>query len=268
MKLVDRAVVAARDRIGWRLRRASAAAAYTVGDTDDAEELALFVGSFTFEVPTRLAMWPGAFAYGGEWHPYVRALRIGREELDRFYDGYQPATLAERYALDPAPGLDGPPLGDVPWLQREAFGDPRTPALHREEMRKYCGPATGDLIEREWGRLSAVYESVKEHGYRPDRHEGHIRGYFLRDGDRQVFLVAAGQHRAATLAALGWERLPVAFQPGFPRVVRSSEVHAFPLVRTGRMPAEAALAVFRSYFERDGSQQYGRAAAGPSRPPA
>src|SRR5690606_18367552 len=116
--------------------------AYAVDHTGDAEELALFLGSFTFEVPMRQAMWPGAFSYGGGWHPYVRSLHHGRSELARFYAAYRPATVAERYQLDPTlRGLDTDPSVDPPWLMRTSFGDPRTPALHREEMRKYLGPA-------------------------------------------------------------------------------------------------------------------------------
>src|SRR5690606_1945292 len=121
-----------------------------------------------------------------------------------------------------------------------------------------------DKLEEEWQRLHSLRRAIEEKGYQPQRHAGHIRGYFpLADGE-EVFQISAGQHRLAVLAALGWTTVPVSFQPTFPRTIDLADVEHFPGVRSGDYSVEAASLLFRQHFVLDGSQQY--AAADGARP--
>lgn len=144
--------------------------------------------------------------------------------------------------------------------------------LKREfpEVDTPSNPVFGTMSNRqaeiEEQRLSAIYESIRDSGFRRDRRDP-IQGVLLtrRDGARR-FLVMAGKHRVAALAALranhpghaGGRRLParITVRLRHPGVVRRGDVEKWPLVSSGFWPREAALSYFdrlfdgRSCFER------------------
>lgn len=208
------------------------------------------------EVPMTLTTTEGAFALAGGWHPFVAAIRDGPGVLTRFYGRVQPTSLGEFYGL---PDIDRPrQLGprQLPWMQqpRPYRGEK---GLGPEHGISLFGPCSREKIELEYARLAEVFESIKAHGYLPDRF-GDITGYFLFDDGQFRFVVRGGKHRAAALAAMGRTHLPVRLKPGWVPVVSLDTLAEWPLVQTGSIAAQIARCVFERYFEWDGTQQYRR----------
>ncbi|MDA3947657.1 MAG: hypothetical protein PF508_00390, partial [Spirochaeta sp.] len=165
----------------------------------------------------------------------------------------------------------------VPWFS----GDPltRIEMTQRNLEREFPGienprnPLFGEMDDQqgdvEYRRLVEVYESIRDNGFRParGRHDA-IQGVFLRrrDGERR-FLVMAGKHRVAALAALTSgpliapiggsgsragvhalpSRIPVWLRR--PGVVRELDVDRWGLVQDGFWPRDAAIAFFNRLFE-------------------
>jgi hypothetical protein len=105
-------------------------------------------------------------------------------------------------------------------------------------------------------RLVKVYHSIQQNGYR--RHsglDGDIEGYILINERDWCFVVGCGHHRAATLAALGYETIPVRVMNHRRTSVRRAEVDSWPHVRSGLYTREQALGVFDQIFSGNSSEE-------------
>jgi len=211
-----------------------------------------------FWLPASALSMQGAFSYGG-WHPFLEGLRQGPDALARYYEGFRPVDLAEMYRL-PKVGERGEtqPPWELPWLHRKTrVGPSGEKGLGPEHGASFYGPATLAKARLEFQRLDQTRRSILAGGYRPERF-GDISGQFLVDGTKIRFFVAGGKHRAAVLASLGWDRIPVVVKPHWPRGIYSSTVADWPLVQSGEVSEAFALRVFRSFFKPDGNQQVDR----------
>lgn len=65
-------------------------------------------------------------------------------------------------------------------------------------------------------KVKSLITSIEEHGYDPDRFldrkQGHITGYFLEREEKKSFYVVSGNHRVATLSALGYHQVNAMFE--------------------------------------------------------
>jgi hypothetical protein len=198
-------------------------------------------------VPPHLLRMQGAMAYDEE-HPFVAALLKGVQELRRFYVECQPRDLCEYHLID-GRGRLGANMAqwELPWYGRSA----RTPppgegGLGPAHGVSYYGPVSEAKLVLEMKRLHRVESSIRRNGYKPDVY-GDIEGYILNDGQRSVFFVRGGKHRAAALTALGNQRIPVVFKSYFPRMVHSAEAATWPLVRQGKIESTLAKEVLETY---------------------
>lgn len=227
---------------------------------DDLSEITrwLYWGSknetLRFLLPARILRMHGAFAYSGGVHPFLKAIEGGSVPLAAFYAAHRPKDVAEAHWVDgPTPGA-GP--SDLPWIGRErsrAFSGEH--GLGAEHGSSLFGPCSAEKVALEVRRLARLGRSVAEDGYNPDRF-GDIHGTFLRMGDEYRFFVRRGNHRAAVLAAQGWDHIPVTLTEDWPRVIDAGDAANWPLVRQRRIGVEAARAIFASYFLLDGTEQY------------
>lgn len=210
-------------------------------------------------LPSTLLRITGAFGFHGGWNPMLLPLQNDVETYREFYRFFRPKDLSEMYFLGKR--FDPVSLGPwaIPWLYRcrpqPSLDEVELSPLYR--MSKFFGPFTPGKIEGEITRLQSVLRSIRKRGYRPDKC-GDIEGHFmLLDGEYRFF-ICGGKHRAATLAFLGFESIPVRMRPLWPRVIDGDRVGDWPLVRSGQMSKDFALAVMRRYFEFDGTQQRDR----------
>lgn len=180
--------------------------------------------------------------------------------LARFAAKFQPRTAAE--LLFSSPRADVPessPLwridtADVrffwPWSPEVRPWPANAPADLRLPSH---GPLGGKVLELEVWRLKRLVASVKEGGYRPLPQDA-IRGTLLILGDQFRFIIRAGFHRVAVLAALGHDEVPVRLASGAQRLMSLDQLRTWPLVREGVFSPELADLLVDRLFAEDGSE--------------
>ncbi|MBW2501787.1 MAG: hypothetical protein JRD39_02495 [Deltaproteobacteria bacterium] len=204
-------------------------------------------------LPAAMLRMQGAFVYG-PGHPFVMALQHGPEKLEEFYSGFTPRNIAEMYAipLSNKAGEDLPPW-ELPWLLRLARTAPKGErGLTVDDGVSFYGPATGKKVSLEYERLQKTALSIKTKGYQPDRY-GDIEGHFMTDGQNVCFFVRGGKHRAAALAFLGHEKIPVRLRRSWPLVIDARSARDWPLVAEGKIDADLAVDILQAYLRgKDG----------------
>lgn len=182
-----------------------------------------------------------------EHNHYVRYLETGFDDFVAFYRSHQPETALQAHFIgETLPGPAGANMFDFPW-QPAPLAETDTPIRDPESF----GPASDLELATEAARLDRVLHSVKKYGFL-ERYGGDWRGritgrVFVHDnGDFRVGIIC-GKHRAAVLAHLGWNLIPVRHQVGF-HPVRLSDLAQWPGVVDGRFAPETARAMFEALF--------------------
>ena len=210
-------------------------------------------------LPSSLLRITGAFGFHGGWNPMLLPLQDDIETFRDFFKLFQPRDLSEMYFL----GKQFDPVSLGPWGIPWLFRCSPQPSLEEVELSaqyrisKFFGPFTSGKIDNEITRLQSVVRSIRKQGYQPDKYSD-IEGHFMHLDGEYRFFICGGKHRAATLAFLGFESTPVRMRPLWPRVIDGDRAGDWPLVRSGQMSKDFALAVMRRYFEFDGTQQRDR----------
>lgn len=180
--------------------------------------------------------------------------------LASFAERFQPQTAAELLFSSPQQDV---PAGSLLWQISTAEAKyfwpwsptvPKWPAAATPDLRLPShGPLGPDVIELEVWRLKRLTASIKANGYRP-RPVDAIRGSLLARGDEMLFLIRAGFHRVAALAALGHDEVPVRLADGAQRLMTIDQLPTWPLVREGVFPPELAELLVERLFSEDGSE--------------
>lgn len=211
-----------------------------------------------------------------------RSLPYEDSALKRYYDEFQPRTVAEVLGLDedPArPWLSGPPLTyALPW---DAAPGPvamrRRLALNARENRehgaaylpsaewKFFGPVSDAKGRLEFERLRLCHESIERNGYRRQGgRDGDITGVVFRGETTSAVRVVRGQHRIAVLNAHGYAAVPLRLN--LKKTVHRGAVRSWPAVRRGALSTAQALRVFDRFLDgeppaalkRSWLEEYGR----------
>ena len=212
-------------------------------------QIPYFVGqSPVLHIPIENIVIQGAHKMNSAHHPFLIALNAGVEVLSNFYKKFSPRNIIEMYNIAPQ-GLTGEGLApwELPWLLRDRQHPPGEGGLSARHGVSYFGPCSEKKVQLEHGRLVSVMESIKANGYRPDLHS-HISGHFLQNDDSFCFFIRGGKHRAAALAYLGYDRIPVRMRESWPRIVYRETAKYWPLVSSGEMDVSLAVEVFDKYF--------------------
>ena len=186
-----------------------------------------------------------------------------RSTLRRFYDSWQPTTLAEFVGLevDEDSPLSRPlVVGELPWEpargmeelfhERDAYELDRLakfgPAPEGTHGYDYFGPTSEALGEYRFKKHCHVAASIAENGYAPS---DHIIDVQLMAGQGSWgLLVRDGKHRTVAMAAIGVDSVVVSLPWTYP-VIRRSEVEAWPGVTSGLYQVDEALQVFDRFVE-------------------
>lgn len=208
------------------------------------------------------------------FHPLVLAAKAYVDEhsmkyegspLQAYYKEVCPATLAEVLDIPPndLPWLlrrVSPLWADLPWRNAPGFHvrRRRVKTMRRDARQygvsikvtgsNYVGPVDPELGKLEWQRVCRLVSSIRERGYQPPASIKPIGGAVLVSGDKRVMVVKGGQHRAAALAALGYDTIPVMVRRDA-GVVHRDSVGTWPAVTKGVLSEQQALAVFDRVFE-------------------
>lgn len=181
--------------------------------------------------------------------------------LRAYYEAVQPGNAAQWLDISPDSALaTEPPWAAVlPWRARTVASYRQ---VHEEaalvENRSVgwdvgisegwlpCGPVSERKIRIEAERILRVLRLIKENGYiRSDEPDGDIRVTALVDeAHAWRWLVSAGSHRAAAVAALGYESIPVRVN----LVISRGDAPFWKHVVEGLFSLDEALAVFDRIF--------------------
>ncbi len=108
-----------------------------------------------------------------------------------------------------------------------------------------AGPASHLSGQTELNRLIYVFDVIKNNGYaRNNRADGDICGIVLVDSDQWCVIVKNGQHRAASLCALSYDKVPVRLFFKKPSIIRREDATYWPHVVSGLFTVQEALHIF------------------------
>lgn len=198
----------------------------------------------------------GGFRYGrGEYHPYetylVDMLRDGntggaRQRLLDFLRHYRPRDFGSALGVRLRTNQ---PIWRFPWSRAE-------PAAAWVERLADCPDILTHFLERgvplgrlrqEFGWLEGALESVRRNGYQPGRFKNTVLARkLIRSDGGSAYLLLDGNHRVASLAALGVREVTLTCPPWL--AVWENRVATWPQVRRGLCPADDARQIFRAYF--------------------
>jgi hypothetical protein len=204
-------------------------------------------------------------------HPFLITLKEYQDNQEltaetssmaKYYQAYQPANASEVMGLvSPScrklrdlPAHASPPLWS-PKLPEEYLSyikdlfkkEDESQGVHLSEFigGSNFGPIETRKLLLEFDRLIGVYESIKKNGFRFDPSDC-ITGTAWVDGNDWVISVSSGQHRIASLAALGYEDVIVELQshkaPG--GIMFKSCCQYFPTVVNGLHDVKEAQIIF------------------------
>ena len=210
------------------------------------------------------------FSLTEEMNPFVATLARYRDQeyisyagssLEDYFRLFSPNDIIEAIGLKPSEAPDFAGVDALGYCLPWKNGSPESKIklrerVIREEALKFgvkisgedgwpdFGPVSQRLGQLEMDMLISVYESIKVEGYR--RHsgrDGDLRGQIFIDSELNWCVnVWWGNHRLASVAALGYEAIPVRFET---MPIRDSEVSRWPQVMNRNIEREAALRIFR-----------------------
>ena len=228
--------------------------------------------TFVIDVPVSDCRNKLGFAYRPDGvHPLVRTARAYAAGKASCYDGsplqvfrrhFQPTNAAEKYGIYEGASrelLASLPNGLVhPWEDR-SFAKQRQKAHHSANrdrvqygLEQLDDPhATPDAEKGafEFDRLAQLVDSVREKGYRrTNLPSGDIIGKLLiRPGEGARYIVFGGRHRAAVLAALGYDRIPLRMR--FSKFPTIDDVDEWPHVRSGLFTRDQAIDIYNRLWD-------------------
>lgn len=197
------------------------------------------------------------FRYGrNEFNPYenfIWGLATGvpvaqlRERFLDFILHYRPPHLGEALSVVTSKPT---PLWWLPWkswlklLRAQGWQESAAGVV---DILTYFTPRGVEWhrIEEEFFWMERALTTMREFGYQPKRF-GYINVFELRGDGVSRFLVVDGNHRLSALHALGHSRALVRQGP----FCRATRKHArlWPLVLSGHVPLQDALAIFDTYI--------------------
>lgn len=202
-----------------------------------------------------------AFRYGhSEYHPYesyLLGLHQGvpqetlRAEFERFLKVYRPRTLGQALGLNLNCAY---PLWLFPWSRFWKFWRDKTHSGWYSDPRRVPDIIThfsesgipGDMVEQELTWLLGAYRSIATQGYQPDKF-GFPVGRLLDGGAAgRACLILDGNHRIASLSALGYESVYVRCARWDTVVLDKLETWAG--VKNGFFSKEDAEQIFMAYL--------------------
>ncbi|HEV8073881.1 MAG TPA: hypothetical protein VGP21_07100 [Opitutaceae bacterium] len=208
-------------------------------------------------VPVASCVHYGGFRYGhGEYNPYetylcqlVQAVDPAevRAKFIEFLQHYRPRHLGEALGVE----LTRPyPLWFYPWSREMPPAGWRDRPADCPDILTHFS-AQGILryrIEEEFQWLERALDSIRRHGFQPERFKSPIfvRRLVRMDG-ATAHLVLDGNHRLSALCALGHEEVEVSFLPW--ATLRQDQLSRWQQIRQGAYDADDARRVFAVYFE-------------------
>lgn len=232
-----------------------------------------------FKVNVDEVVTPNQFFFSkNKWHYHTKtveqlinypSLEYKDSILYKYYSIYKPENLYDFYFSHKDPIIISKKetellnqdinlyLQNSPWSdkrQKVDFSQVNEKGLNRLHGVQHYGPVSAEKGTLEFNRLKNTYKSIACYGYKPEKF-GYIKGYFLKYKEKYRFVISNGIHRAAVLAALNYNNLPVSFEQNFPKVLDYKDICNFPLVKEGIFTQQLSEQIFISYFDGNGLEK-------------
>lgn len=239
---------------------------------------------FSFDVPIEKCINIYGYKFSeSESHQFVKTIKefetnrnlsYKNSVLYNFYKNFQPRNLKEVYFLHSQYKKNLSKNSNSPLLEKEPkilmqpwFSDIIEPFSNGKEIKEEglsylqgsqsFGPVTTTKGELEFSRIINTYNSIKTKGYHVDFFHNQISGYFLKNENDYRFVIQNGNHRVASLSALGYKKIPVIFRFNYPRYIDIRDINLWPQVKNGNISLEDAKIIFNIMFTgRDFSNVY------------
>jgi hypothetical protein len=191
------------------------------------------------------------------WHPILETLReydmnkdikLENTSLYKYHDNFKPSKTRDLLTIKIDCEL---PLFIYPW---GSFSNGSLNTNKNPRKSRFCGPSDLDFISKEFDSIIELYNRVKTMGYQPEAFpNSYIGGTFLKkkDGDFR-FVVMQGNHRAAVLSFLGYEKVAVRLSKQALFYVNEKDLLKWPAVKNNLCTAEDAQKIFNSFFDENG----------------
>lgn len=207
------------------------------------------------------------------WHasenPFVKTILESSKThtestLLKFYSHHQYINTGELFKIKESPISSAPAMAAVmPWwnltpkerLKSIAILTASGRFLGKEAVEfgastakdygwQYFGPISNPIIEIEFKRQISVYNSIKQHGYKPDSPLC-VHGEFLVAADRWCWVNQGGKHRFNSLIALNHDQITVSAIGKYgPFIVRPEDAKHWPNVKNGNFTEKEAIELF------------------------
>jgi len=227
------------------------------------------------EVDINKIVSPLGFRYAKDANnPFVDALidgtKVYKESLlKEYFDGFQPKNAAEALGDSFTPSFklrNYKPYTArflLPWTNMEyECAKKRIERITIKENKEHgdilLGIDGGDLLmgpvseikgSIELSRLLKVYQSIKDRGYiRKSDKDGDIKVIALKNGEEFRYVLLSGTHRAASVAALMFDKIPVKLMVH--KVIEKEDVSIWPQVKYGCWDKENASFYFDYLFKK------------------
>lgn len=198
-----------------------------------------------------------AFKYGsGSFNPYenyVVGLHEGvplvelRRRFEDFLMYFRPRNFGEVFGIELSKHI---PLWVYPWQHGKSF-DPQKGWLSNLDkvpdiITHFCDQGIKrSRIEEEYFWLERAYAIISTNGYQPYNHT-FIESIELNTGNKRVYILTDGNHRASALAALGHGEVMIKVTQS---IRWNGENHKqWPQVRLGTYTEQDANDLFNIYF--------------------
>lgn len=205
-----------------------------------------------------------AFSTEG-WNPLVTTLRQFEANPDLSYDGSALARVHQRFLPQTLtdlffPGSKAPydPLDRLGvnrryyrYIWKISSAMAANASFQKFSPNYSFGPIAPSRGQAEFERLIKTYRSVRDYGYQPKTYS-YVTGYFIGDDTNHRFVVGSGNHRVASLAVLGAERLEVELH-SHPASIHRDQLPLWTRAKGGAFSTSTAEALFNHFLHGDGN---------------
>ncbi|NMF83033.1 hypothetical protein [Nodosilinea sp. P-1105] len=243
-------------------------------DTNSYREIFQYGKPVIVDMPIEKLRWK-ALAINFDYdHPFVYALKQACEqdksinfkvlcdELKKYYELVQPCSMSDCLDIEIEAEFPKPQHTHHtrwPWINKRSNSAEVCPVIQGRKMKalstrehgvQHWGPVSHEKLLTEAIKLSRLYTSINEKGYRSNitnDADSMVRVYILEKENLDwVAIPFQGQHRVSVASALDIKSIPVKVM----FVIRKVDVEFFPLVAKGIYRKQDALNIFDSFFEK------------------
>ena len=113
---------------------------------------------------------------------------------------------------------------------------------------RFCGPTSGDMLQKEFDDFFALVTSIRDQGYSPIRNRAVIGRVDLKVNGNKVPIIIQGNHRVACLMVLGYEKVLTTTLVGYKSLIDCSDRCHWPAVVSNKCESDYAMKICSKFI--------------------